>query len=53
MRDTPIPAHPQVNSQPNPTPDADFTRHKQALAAQITLTHAEILKPTTDTLSHW
>lgn len=57
MRENFLPASADqpANHQPDLTtsPDADFLRHKQALASQVTMTRADILKPATATLSHW
>ena len=57
MRENPLPPAPSSQAPPQHdpagTPDADFLRHKQALASQTTMTRADTLKPTTDTLSHW
>lgn len=53
--DLPLPQH--SHELTPSTLDADFLRHKQALASQLTMTPTEILQPATNggaaALSHW
>lgn len=52
-----LPLLPRSHELTASTLDADFLRHKQALASQLTMTPTEILQPATNggvaTLSHW